>query len=238
MPSIVEQRFSEFFENWFNQLQTFQAQLKAATEEQNPNADKLSALVASFTDHYRSYFITKWDLAEEEALPFFRPTWRTPFENCLAWLTDWKPSTVFQILECVKKSPLTAEQTEKVKELREKIKIEEEMMDWEMERRQISSLGVFSYGMIRPARAVIDGMQMMAMEAMEKGMVMTMRSADVVRVKALKGMLDILTMPQRVEFLAAEAAARINMRMAGRMREMMLMNMRSAMAPPSPSTSN
>ncbi|KAL2473691.1 DOG1 domain-containing protein [Forsythia ovata] len=82
----------------------------------------------------------------EDVLPFFAPVWLSPLENAYLWITGWKQSIAFELID-----PLTNTQTpgatqadmrptqvKKIEALREKIKAEEETVEKEMELQQVA----------------------------------------------------------------------------------------------------
>ncbi|KAL2522370.1 protein DOG1-like 4 [Forsythia ovata] len=78
----------------------------------------------------------------EDVLPFFAPSWLSPLENAYLWITGWKQSIAFELIDpltntqntwCNSSMYETDQQVKKIEALREKIKAEEDTVEKEME---------------------------------------------------------------------------------------------------------
>ncbi|KAM1005892.1 hypothetical protein ACFX14_002793 [Malus domestica] len=102
---LVEQSFSEFFEKWafqLKQLQQLQQQLLKLSDETRRNEAELRPLVSKATNLHKEYYTVKWAAARDDVLAFFCPIWSSPLENAYSWVTGWKPSMLFQLVESLK----------------------------------------------------------------------------------------------------------------------------------------
>lgn len=240
MKNKVEEKFTEFFEKWVLQLEEHVQQLlrvsKLETTPLQGDAE-LQALVSKVTTHVKAYYTAKWAAAHEDVLAFFCPVWLSPLENAYLWVTGWKPSTVFRLIESLKKSHVSSlkslkePQLKKIEELRVKIKLEEEKVEREMERQQVAMadrrmvelarLASSGGGVGGSAAAVagrVEGLVEVALKSMFSGLERVMKAADCVRLKTLKGVLEELTPLQCVEFLAATSMLQIQLRQRGNKR--------------------
>ena len=52
----------------------------------------------------------KWAGAHEDVLAFFSPAWLSPLENACLWVTGWKPSMVFQVIDRLRKTTVMSEE--------------------------------------------------------------------------------------------------------------------------------
>ncbi|EXB38222.1 hypothetical protein L484_006321 [Morus notabilis] len=232
MKTKVEETFSDFFEKWVSQLEELLQQLVQVSKTTNNDSDQLQALVARVTTHVKAYYTAKWAAAHEDVLAFFSPVWLSPLENAYQWVTGWKPSTVFRLVESLRKSGsattlrgLTEQQVKTVEKLRLKIRLEEEKVEREMERQQVA---MADRRMVELARLASRGggggeaAEEVLVEAALKGMFVglerVMKAADCVRLKTLKGVLDELSPLQCVEFLAATCMLQLQLRQLGRKR--------------------
>ncbi|XP_028769778.1 protein DOG1-like 4 [Neltuma alba] len=153
-------------------------------------------LVNTATSHIKQYYTEKWAEAREDVLPFFAPTWLTPLENASSWITGWKPSMVFRLF----RSLATASFDHKMVELAKL-----------SSRAEGSGTGVAAAREVEVAvKGVLDGLER------------TMKGADCVRLKTLKGLLDLLTPLLCVEFLAAVLALQLRLRQWGKKERGML----------------
>ncbi|KAJ6766940.1 hypothetical protein OIU79_022830 [Salix purpurea] len=240
MKGRVGERFSEFFEKWICQLDEYLQLLLKASEQRVINTvcdeRELQTLVSKVTQHYKDYFTIKWCLAHEDVLAFFCPIWGSPLENAYSWFTGWKPSTIFKLIHStgINRVPgsslaeLTQEQLRKIEELRVKIRLEEEKVEREMERQQVAVADrkmfelVRSTGRVRDSETVdqFDGRLVeVALKGLMAGLEKVMKAADCVRLRTLKGVLDVLTPLQCVNFLAATSMLQIQIRQWGKRRD-------------------
>ncbi|GMN43536.1 hypothetical protein TIFTF001_012734 [Ficus carica] len=252
MKSKVEEKFSDFFEKWVSQLEELLQQLVQVSKNNNNNNNEtvgdqseLQALVAKVTSHVKAYYTAKWAAAHEDVLAFFSPVWLSPLENAYQWVTGWKPSTVFRLVESLRKSSTTTtlrglseEQVKKVEELRVKIRLEEEKVEREMERLQVAMAdrrmlelarmtgrgggggggGGEEEAVQQQQQGWMEGMVEAALKGMFVGLERVMKAADCVRLKTLKGVLEELSPLQGVEFLAATCMLQLQLRRLGNKR--------------------
>ncbi|VVA33759.1 PREDICTED: mRNAion factor [Prunus dulcis] len=229
MRTQVEERFSEFFEKWVCQLEQLQQQLLKLSEETLQNEVELQALVSKVTYLHKEYYTVKWAAAREDVLAFFCPVWSSPLENAYNWVTGWKPSMLFQLIGSLRKTRLvnmSEEQLKKIEELRLKMRYEEEKVEREMERQQVAMADRRMVELARLESRVrnggkvveveVEGLVDVALKVMLSGLERVMKAADCVRLKTLKGVLDVLSPLQCVEFLAATCMVQIRLRQWGR----------------------
>lgn len=241
MKTKVEESFSEFYEKWMCQLeqhlQNLQKVSKLDPEDQSQTDPLRAALVSAVTAHYKNYYIAKWAAAHEDVVAFFCPVWLSPLENAYSWITDWKPSTAFQLIESLRRGrravggsyslgDLTDEQARKIERLRAKIKMEEEKVEREMERQQMAMADRKMVELARLASRIrngettyqMEGLVDVALKGLMSGLERVMKAGDCVRLKTLKVLLEILGPLQSVRFLAAMSALQIQIRQWGHKR--------------------
>lgn len=72
----VEERFSEFFDNWIVQLDDHLQQLHKVSNSKESNLSTEEAdqqqlvLVSKLTAHYKEFYTVKWAAAHEDVLSF------------------------------------------------------------------------------------------------------------------------------------------------------------------------
>lgn len=142
MRNRVEGKFLEFYESWIFQLEQYLHQLLIAHNNNTTNEIELRALISKLTTHHKAYYTAKWAAIGEDVLAFFGPVWLNPLEKSCFWLTGWKPSTAFRMLDRLRKSwrptvVLEEAQVKKLEELRVKTRLDEEKIEREMERYQV-----------------------------------------------------------------------------------------------------
>ncbi|KAK9268286.1 hypothetical protein L1049_010729 [Liquidambar formosana] len=234
MTTQVEERFSEFYEKWVFQLEENLQQLLKVSKEA-PNGAEQQALVSKMTAHHKDYYTAKWVAAHEDVLAFFSPIWLSSLENAHLWITGWKPSMVFRLIDSLRQSrvggashtDISEEQLKKIGELSMKIRLEEEKVEREMERQQVAMADRKMVELARLASRVkigdaasgVDGLVEVALKSLLAGLERVMKAADCVRLKTLKGVLEVLSPLQCVDFLAAMSMLQIQLRKWGKKRD-------------------
>ena len=143
MRNRVEEKFLEFYEGWIFQLEQYLHQLLIAHNNINTMSEiELRGLISKLTAHHKAYYTAKWAAIGEDVLAFFGPVWLNPLEKSCFWLTGWKPSTAFRMLDRLRKSwrptvVLVEAQVRRLEELRVKTRFDEERIETEMERYQV-----------------------------------------------------------------------------------------------------
>nr|XP_016481113.1 PREDICTED: transcription factor TGA6-like [Nicotiana tabacum] len=233
MTTQVQKNFSNYFENWMSQLEEFLRLLLIVPKEISHVKDH-ETLVNKMTAHHKDYYTAKWAAAHEDILSFFNPVWLSPLENAYLWVTGWKPSMAFRLLVGAT-SELSDEQVKSIDALKVKIRAEEERVEREMERQQValgdrkmvelarlnSSTRVRTSGCTSDSHLnnQLDGLVEVALKGLMISLERVMKMADCVRLKTLKGLLDILNPTQCVGLLAAISMLQIQMRKWGRKKE-------------------
>ncbi|KAK1591998.1 hypothetical protein Q3G72_017355 [Acer saccharum] len=223
---VVEEKFVEFCKKWVTQHDENLQLLLRASREQSLNEAEQQALVSRMTTHIKEYYTVKWAMAREDVLVFYNPVWISTLESGCFWYTGWKPSSVFRLVESIKKKwevgprldDLTELQAKKIEELRLRIRLEEEKVDRDMERQQVTLADRKMMELSRLAARFrregdstsagskhVDGLVGIALKSLMNGLEKVMKTADCVRLKTMKGILDNLNSKQSIEFLAANS---------------------------------
>ncbi|XP_057985348.1 protein DOG1-like 4 [Hevea brasiliensis] len=237
MKTKVKERFFEFFEKWMCQLDEYLQHLQRAFEDYRAKTgcereQELQASVSKVTQHYKDYYTIKWALAHEDVLAFFCPIWISPLENVYSWVTRWKPLAVFKLGNSIRTNgvpslslvELTQEHMRKIETLRVKIRLEEERVEREMERQQVVVVDRKMAELVRLVVRVKNGEEVrqverlvqVALKGVMAGLEKVMKAVDCVRLRTLKGVLDVLSPLQCVEFLAGIGILQILLRQWGK----------------------
>ncbi|KAI9198095.1 hypothetical protein LWI28_010067 [Acer negundo] len=237
---VVEEKFVEFYEKWVPQLDENLQLLLRASREQSLNEAEQQALVSRMTTHIKEYYTVKWAMAREDVLVFYNPVWISSLENGYFWYTGWKPSSVFRLVESIKKKrevgprldDLTELQAKNIEELRLGIRLEEEKVDRDMERQQLTLADRKMMELSRLAARFrregdstsaaskhVDGLVGIALKSLMNGLEKVMKTSDCVRLKTMKGILDNLNIKQSIEFLAANFMLQLQLRQYGKKRD-------------------
>ncbi|CAA0839406.1 transcription factor-related [Striga hermonthica] len=189
----MEHNFSDFHKEWMAELEKL---VESDRDESIPKSrlDKLTA-------HHKAYYTRKWAAAEEDIAAFYAAEWLNPFEKARMWVTGWKPSSALQLAESMK---LSDEQRHKMARVRAEIKTEEEKVESEMrslhnvatadpEMLELMRMGMEADRSGSPtAMAEVDKMVDEALKMLKGRLLKLMKMADCARLKALKGVLDVV----------------------------------------------
>ncbi|CAN4084225.1 unnamed protein product [Withania somnifera] len=196
MTAQVGKNFSKYLENWMSELEEL-LKLLVIVPRENSYVKDQESLVRKMRAHHEDYYRAKWAAAHEDVLPFSNQ-----------W---WKPSMAFRLVGFA--GDLSDEQWKDIDGLRGKIRGEEE----KVERQQVA------IGDRKMVELTSCDNNNELVELALKGLVMSlervMKMADCVRLKTLKGLLEILSPIQCVDFLAAMTTLQFQMRKRGRKRE-------------------
>ncbi|KVH89489.1 protein DOG1-like 4 [Cynara cardunculus var. scolymus] len=216
--TAIEEKFSDFYEKWVCQLEEYHRFLLQDYTHQSDYEN----LVAKMTTHHKNYYRFKWSAAHEDVCAFFTPVWLTPLENAYLWVTGWKPSAVFRFVDSLRQTgtglvDLTEEQVKRIEGLRLKIKMEEEKVEREMERQQVGMADRRMVELLRLTRGGGgDAVAVVALKGLLSGLERVMKMGDCVRLKTLKGLLDLMNPKQCVELLAAQSMFHVQLRKWGK----------------------
>ncbi|KAF5191867.1 Delay of germination [Thalictrum thalictroides] len=235
MQSQAQDKFSQYYEKYIGLQETNIHQLLSVSR--NPsNEQQHKALVSKVLYLYKEYYTMKWAGAHEDVLGFYSPTWLSPLEIAHLWITGWKPSITFKLITSLRQARisgsslvnLTDEQVKRLEKLRLKISEEEEKVEREMERHQVSiadkkmlQLARLSTGQMKEHKEIAEELKRLVDVAMNNllvGLEKMMKAADCVRLKAIKEVLDLLTPLQSVDFMVASLMLQIQLRNWGKRR--------------------
>ncbi|XP_072961134.1 protein ZW2-like [Typha angustifolia] len=192
-----------FFEEWIARSREILDSLLSAPRDR---PDLLLPLISTAVSHHRHYRRRKSHIAGGDLLLALDHPWLTPFERTFLWLSGWKPSLVFRFLS----GDLTAEQRLAVAELRREAAAEERGLTAAMTTVQENLASPTVMAAVQRA----DKREEVA-EAVAGPLRGIMESADEVRARILKRIVEILAPRQAVEFLAAAMGFHLEVRLLG-----------------------
>ncbi|GFP89606.1 hypothetical protein PHJA_001104300 [Phtheirospermum japonicum] len=221
MKTQIQIKFSKFYEKWISQLENLLSIILIVLRESREDSKACESEYHKLLAHHKEYYTSKWATATENALIFFCPVWLSPLEISHMWFTGWRPSMAFQIVRS-----LNEEQLKKIEGLQAKIKEEEVRVGREMERhsRQMTSWKtlllvrldsepqVTDTAVLKQVHEMVESVK----TGMASGMEKVAKMADCIRRKTLRGLLDVLTPIQRLEFLAAMSMFQIQLMKRGK----------------------
>lgn len=147
----------------------------------------------------------------------FSPTWLSSYEQALSWITDYKPSLVLRLLDGTVQG-LTAEQTQRLEQVKDETKKEEKELNAAMAGVQESVAGPTMLELVRRVGRLLDeeiGELESSLEGLKRAMVEILGRADQLRVSSVRKAVAILSPPQTVQFLAEAAEFQLRVRRWG-----------------------
>ncbi|KAI3852087.1 hypothetical protein MKW98_020086 [Papaver atlanticum] len=217
--------FETFFTGWLIRQKNYLDQLMSAGKNfQNISEMELRSLVFQILTHYQQYYTAKVTAARKDVFVMFAPPWFSSYELTYLWITGFKPSLAFKILDksVVNQDKLSDEQLEALCRLRVQTKAAERVLNNEMARVQESlALPPLVALRINPAGRRVDGGETVdaAMQTVTKEMEILVESADFLRITTAMKIVEILSPVQSVRFLAAATQLQVNIRMLGLQRD-------------------
>ncbi|XP_057958551.1 protein DOG1-like 4 [Malania oleifera] len=213
--------FQRFYETWLEQLRHLIQQLRRApkppaTQDENR---RLLQLVHNVVTHHSEYCRVKSVAAESDVLAVFTARWTSALERSLHWIGGWHPTTVFHLIYSESSilseshivdilsgrraagdlGDLSPSQLSRVSELqcetvREENAITDELSEWQESASEVGR------SMMREEEELEGRIQRLA-SVVEK--------AEDLRLRTIRGVVELLTPQQAAEFLIAAAELQI-----------------------------
>ncbi|KAK2660033.1 hypothetical protein Ddye_006566 [Dipteronia dyeriana] len=212
--------FETFFNGWLIHQQNFHDQLLQALSPENINHNdeeqQYQALIDQVMYHYQQYYQEKSIAARQDVLVFFSPPWFTAFERTFFWVGGFKPTFVFKLLDDSSVEDLTEEQEREVQQIKRETRREERELDDTMAKIQET---LASPPLLSLMRRFGDHCQLSELDSAETqlltAMLVALESADALRGKVARGVVEILSPIQTVKVLAAAAQLHLKARRCG-----------------------
>ncbi|XP_070677848.1 protein DOG1-like 4 [Malus domestica] len=126
---------------------------------------------------------------------------------------------MFQLVELLKTRRLVSISEEQVRKV-EQLRYKEDKVEREMVRQQVAMANMRTVELARlasqerngEAASELEGLVNVAMKVMLSGLEWVLKEVDCVRLKTLKGLLDLLRPLQSVKFLAVTCMVQIKLR--------------------------
>ncbi|KAJ9551470.1 hypothetical protein OSB04_015515 [Centaurea solstitialis] len=218
---MKHQQFQSCYHNWLAQQQLDLDELLQALTHYPADSDYLKLITNKTISHFESYNDARAQLAKHDGPSFLAPTWGSTFENSFLWIGGCRPSLIIRLVYALCGSQLNAHfaeflegirrgnlgeisssQLRRINELHVKtMKNEDKLSSWEMIADEPL---IFLANQGREAGETgVDEVVDKAMDSHALDLYNVLIEADQLRLNTLKGMIDILTPLQAVEFLVA-----------------------------------
>lgn len=241
--SNKSESFQKFFESWLTEQNHHLQELISASKTSSDA--NLRPLVDRVVRHYELYYHVKSACTTGNVLSMLTPSWRSRLEDAFLWIGGWRPTMAFHLLfsksglqlEIIglpdlarglstrDLADLSHEQLCRVDELqRQTIRDERELtesMASIQETAADSKMVKLSHLATEEGGGVEDLVNRVesTLAHKEKEMEEMVHKADEIRLRTLKGVLDILTTTQSVHFLIAAAELHLRLHEWGRKKD-------------------
>ncbi|XP_076931806.1 protein DOG1-like 3 isoform X2 [Bidens hawaiensis] len=233
------------YHNWMAQQRLDLDELVQALNNYPTDLDYLQLITSKVVDHFENYSMARAQLAKHDATSFFAPSWGSTFENSFLWIGGCRPSLTIRLVYALCGSQLNAHLDEFLEGVRHgnigeisssQLKSidnlhakSESIAD---EPLMLLAIDNGSTG-DRSQGEVVDK----AMDTHALDLYKIMVEADKLRMNIFKGMLDILTPLQAVEFLVASKKLHLSLHEWSRRRDLR-MGLTQLLNPDQPSSSS
>ncbi|XP_058731112.1 protein DOG1-like 4 [Vicia villosa] len=241
--------FHNFSECWMVEQNKYLDELVAANSAQPQlTDDTMHTLIDKVVEHHEYFYREKARWAKEDVLSMFSPSWLSSLERAFLWIGGWRPSMAFHLLysKCSMQfqarlndliqgqktcdlGDLSASQLVKFDDLqRRTIREEREITDMMAEHQETiadASMVELSHvvsemiGSGENEKEELEERIESVLEAKLEGLEKILHRADDLRLRALQGIVNILTPKQAIYFLIAAAELHLRLHEWGKKKD-------------------
>ncbi|XP_055808531.1 protein ZW2-like [Solanum dulcamara] len=218
--------FEVFLESWLIRQEQYLNELIVAQETFDEEAQEsdIKDLISRVVAHYQEYYEEKSRMTHRNVLRVFSPTWFSPLERSILWITGFNPGLAFNLVtESIK--DLNEHQVESINWLRHEAKFQERSLTEELANIQES---VAAPPLVELAHRV--GMQVIYtdnineevdenIDLLKTALENVVMDADRLRTTTAERVVGLLNPLQCLKFLSAAAQLQLRVRMMGMQRE-------------------
>ncbi|KAH7676505.1 Transcription factor TGA like domain-containing protein [Dioscorea alata] len=176
------------------------------------------ALISRVLAHYHEYYAQK---SRTDVLLLFSAPWLTPLERTFLWATGWRPSLAFRLLPRAITHPLTAAQSPAVDDLRRLTAAREKEVENGLAKVQEAVASTAMLRLARGERRTTSGegegdggsSSGNAAQLVLAELDALVSAADALRSETVTSLIEILSVEQTVDFLAAAATLHLQIRL-------------------------
>ncbi|KAK2438862.1 delay of germination [Trifolium repens] len=243
------ENFQKFYECWMVEQNQYLNELVAAKSAQPQlTNDRMHALIDKVIEHYEHYYKAKSICAKKDVLSIFSPPWLSTLEEAFLWIGGWRPSMAFHLLysKCSMQfqarlndliqgqktcdlGDLSASQLAEFDNLQKRtIREEREIADMVAEHQEtvadapMVELSHVVSEMIRGGeneKKELEERIESVLEPKVEGLEKILHRADDLRLRALQGIVNILTPKQAFNFLIAAAELHLRLHEWGKKKD-------------------
>ncbi|CAK8579025.1 unnamed protein product [Lathyrus sativus] len=241
--------FHNFFECWMVQQNKYLNELVAANSAQPQlTDDKMHVVIDKVVEHYEYYYKEKSRRAKKDVLSMLSPPWLSSLEAAFLWIGGWRPSVAFHLLyskcsmhfqarlndliqgqKTCDLGDLSASQLAEIDDLqRRTIREEREIADMMAEHQEtiadapmveLSHVVSEMIGRGQNEKKGLEERIESIIEAKLEGLEKILQKTDDLRLRALQGIVNILTPKQAIYFLIAAAELHLRLHEWGKKKD-------------------
>lgn len=219
--SVVE-NFGDFYNAWLETQRGFLEQLPHVLQISDFKEERQLGLINQVLAHYQLYHEEISKAAGEDVFRVFSAPWLSSYERTLLWISGFKPSIVFRLVDGAVKD-LTPAQAASMEELKADVKRKERDLTEAMASLQETVAAPPIVGLARRAGRLVDGEiceMENAIEELKIGMLGVFDGADLLRGSTMKRVMEILRTDQTLRLLAAATEFQLRIRRWGVQRDL------------------
>ncbi|KAL6578444.1 hypothetical protein OROMI_010772 [Orobanche minor] len=213
-------RFTIFYGDWLSRHEAFLEHLERllSPEDGFDRNYECCQIIPEFFSHYQQLYAERARAAGGDVFLLFSPSWMSSFERSLLWVSGFRPSMLFPIMERSVAEELTGEQRERIEEVKLETRRREREITQAMARVQEKVAEPPVYSMMRRFGRLGDGEATElgdAIEGFKAAIAVVVENADELRVWTAAEVVGILSPVQSVRFLAEAARSQLQARKWG-----------------------
>ncbi|KAL1534250.1 protein ZW2-like [Salvia divinorum] len=213
--------FTTFYEGWLSRQEDFLRRLESLLSPVDgfDREGECRETIPRVIEHYREFYREKAAAVEEDVFLSISPPWMSSFERSLLWITGFRPSILFPIMEgALAEEELAPGQPRRIEEVKAESRRREKEITQAMARVQETMAEQPVYGLIKKlggGGGAAEEKMRAAVEAVKAAMREVVGDADELQGWTVSEVLEVLEPVQGVRVLAAVARFQLRARRWG-----------------------
>ncbi|GFP94500.1 transcription factor hbp-1b(c38) [Phtheirospermum japonicum] len=212
--------FTSFFDSWLSKQETFVGHLERLLSPENgfDRDRECGKMILRVLSHYQEFDAEKARAAAGDIFILISQPWLSSFERSLLWVSGYRPSMIFPIIEKSVAADLSGEQRRRMEELRLETRRREREINEAMARVQETVAEPPLCGLMKRFGMLVDGEVAEfgeAVEGLKAAMTVVVEKADELRGRTVVEVLGVLSPVQGARFLAAATRFQLQARKWG-----------------------
>ncbi|XP_057773441.1 protein RESPONSE TO ABA AND SALT 1-like [Salvia miltiorrhiza] len=209
--------FSSFYQGWLSRQEDLLRQLEALLSPVDGFDRKRECgdIIPRVIEHYREFYREKAAAVEEDVFVSISPPWMSSFERSLLWITGFRPSILFPIMDGALAEELSPGQMQRMEEVKTESRRREREITQDMARVQETVAEQPVYSLVKRFRNSVDYSvpeMHAAIDELKAAMRAVVGNADALQGWTVAEMVEVLDPVQGVRFLAAVARFQLRAR--------------------------